>query len=325
MKNKTALIAGINGMDGSHLADFLLNKNYQIYGIQKPEQDINENTKHLENKITFLKGDISCQKSLLKCLEKSNPDEVYNLAGSSFLEDCWKNTEANANTTGLGTLRWLEAIKDFNKNLKFFQPASSEIFGRITENPANEKTPFQPKTQYGCSKLYGYWLCKNYRDNYNMFICNGILFNHESERRKPHFVSRKITLGVAKIEAGLTDHISLGNIDSKRDWGCSIDFVEAMWLMLQYKNPDDYVLATGKVHTIKDLLKCAFNHIGISDWEKYIKKDERFYRPAEVDVLIGDYNKAKNILKWEPKINFENMIKRMVDNDLKIVYNINKI
>jgi GDPmannose 4,6-dehydratase len=319
--SKKVLIAGINGMDGSHLADFLLDRGYHIYGIQKPDQSINENTTHLKNKITFLKGDLADQPSILKCLEESNPDEVYNLAGNSFLEDCWKNTESNANVTGLGTLRWLESIKTFNKKIKFFQPASSEIFGRITENPANENTSFCPKTQYGCSKLYGYWLCKNYRENYNMFICNGILFNHESERRKPVFVSRKITQGVAKIKLGLTDHISLGNIESKRDWGYAVDFVEAFWLMLQHHTPDDYVLSTGLLHSIKDLLNVSFNYVGIKDWEKYIKINKDFYRPAEVDVLIGNSTKAQNVLNWKPKTSFNEMVMKMVDNDLKIVYN----
>jgi GDPmannose 4,6-dehydratase len=319
--SKKVLIAGINGMDGSHLADFLLDRGYHIYGIQKPDQNINENTTHLKNKITFLKGDLADQSSILKCLEESNPDEIYNLAGNSFLEDCWKNTESNANVTGLGTLRWLESIKTFNKKIKFFQPASSEIFGRITENPANENTPFCPKTQYGCSKLYGYWLCKNYRENYNMFICNGILFNHESERRKPVFVSRKITQGVAKIKLGLTDHISLGNIESKRDWGYAVDFVEAFWLMLQHHTPDDYVISTGLLHSIKDLLNVSFNYVGIKDWEKYIKINKDFYRPAEVDVLIGNSTKAQNVLNWKPKTSFNEMVMKMVDNDLKIVYN----
>ena len=314
--SKRVLIAGINGMDGSHLADLLLNKNYQVYGIQKPEQNINENTKHLKDKINFLKGDISSQKSLLKCLEESNPDEVYNLAGSSFLEDSWKNTEENANLTGLGVLRWLESIKNYNKNIKFFQAGSSEMFGRVIKNPANENTQFQPKTQYGCSKLYGYWLCKNYRENYNMFICNGILFNHESERRKPHFVSRKITKSVAQIKLGLLDKIKIGNISSNRDWGCARDFVEGFWSMLQNSIPDDYVLATGKLHSIKDLLNVAFNYVGISDWEKYIEIDKNFYRPAEVDVLIGDSTKAKDVLGWQNKTKFKEMIEKMVEYDL---------
>lgn len=318
---KKVLIAGINGMDGSHLADYLLDKGYKIFGIQKLDQNLNENTTHLKNKITFLKGDLANQSSIFKCLEDSDPDEVYNLAGNSFLEDSWKNSESNANVTALGTLRWLESIKTFNKQIKFFQPASSEIFGRITENPANENTPLFPKTQYGCSKLYGYWLCKNYRENYDMFICNGILFNHESERRKPIFVSRKITQGVAKIKLGLTDHISLGNIESKRDWGYAADFVEAFWLMLQHPASDDYVVSTGSLHSIKDLLNIAFNHVGINDWEKYIKIDKKFYRPAEVDVLIGDSTKLRNNLNWHPKTSFKEMVIKMVDNDIKLIYN----
>lgn len=316
MKIKTALIAGINGMDGSHLADFLLNKNYKIYGIQKQNQSLNQNNKHLKDDITFIKGDLSDSNSIIKCLEVSSPDEVYNLAGNSFLEDCWKNTEENANLTGLGVLRWLEAIKIYNKNIKFFQAGSSEMFGRVTKNPADENTEFQPKTQYGCSKLYAYWLCKNYRENYGMFVCNGILFNHESERRKEHFVSRKITKSVAQIKLGTLDKIKIGNISSKRDWGCARDFVKGFWLMLQNKNPDDYVLATGKLHSIEDLLNIAFNYVGISDWTKYIEIDKNFYRPAEVEVLIGDSTKAKNFLGWENKTNFKEMIEKMVEYDL---------
>jgi len=317
---KTALITGINGMDGSHLADFLLKKDYKIYGVERRSSSKNRtNTSHLEGKIVFLQGDLTDQNSLLRCLKEANPDEVYNLAAQSFVGESWNTPEHTSEVTGLGVLRILEAIREFNPKIRFYQASSSEMFGRMIENPAKETTPFYPRSPYGVSKLYGHWITKNYRESYNMFACSGILFNHESERRGIEFVTRKISDGIVKIKLGISDHITLGNLDSKRDWGYAPDYVEAMWLMLQQDTPEDYVIATGDTYSIREFLSIAFNHIGISNWESYIKQDPRFMRPAEVDVLRGDFSKAKRELGWSPQTSFVDLVKKMVDNDLKLL------
>ena len=317
---KTALITGISGMDGSHLADFLLEKGYKVYGMERRSSYVNNiNTKHLEDQVTILTGDMTDQNSLFRCLKESNPDEVYNLAAQSFVGESWNTPEQTSNVTGLGVLRVLEAIREFNPKIKFYQASSSAMFGRMVENPANENTPFYPRSPYGVSKLYGHWITKNYRESYDMYACSGILFNHESERRGIEFVTRKISDGVAKIKLGLADHITLGNLDAERDWGYAPDYVEAMWLMLQQNTPDDYVIATGEKHSIRDFLEASFNYIGINDWESYVKQDARFMRPAEVDVLRGDYTKANKELNWTPKTSFNELVKIMVDNDLKLL------
>jgi GDPmannose 4,6-dehydratase len=319
---KRALITGINGMDGSHLADLLLSKNYKVFGMERRSSSKNRvNTSHLVDKITFLQGDLTDQNSLLRCLKESNPDEVYNLAAQSFVGESWNTPEHTSEVTALGVLRILEAIREYNPKIKFYQASSSEMFGRMVENPANENTPFYPRSPYGVSKLYGHWITKNYRESYDLFACSGILFNHESERRGIEFVTRKISDGVAKIKLGLIDHISLGNLDAKRDWGYAPDYVEAMWLMLQHEKPMDFVIATGQTYSIRDFLDCSFNHVGISDWSKYVKQDPKFYRPAEVDVLRGDYEKAHIILDWKPKTSFRELVKIMVNNDLKLLSN----
>ena len=320
---KTALITGISGMDGSHLADFLLKKGYKVYGMERRSSFINNiNTKHLEGKFEMLTGDMTDQNSLFRCLKESNPDEVYNLAAQSFVGESWNTPEQTSNVTGLGVLRILEAIREYNPNIKFYQASSSEMFGRMVENPAKETTPFYPRSPYGVSKLYAHWITKNYRESYNMFACSGILFNHESERRGIEFVTRKISDGVAKIKLGLQDHITLGNLDAERDWGYAPDYVEAMWLMLQQDKPDDYVIATGKKYSIRDFLDVAFAYIGITEWLSYVKQDEKFMRPAEVDVLRGDSTKAFNKLGWKPKTNFKELVKKMIDNDLNILKNV---
>ena len=317
---KTALITGINGMDGSHLADFLLNKGYSVFGMERRSSTKNRtNTLHLENKITFLNGDLTDQNSLLRCLKESNPDEVYNLAAQSFVGESWNTPEQTGDVTGLGVLRMLEAIREYGKNIKFYQASTSEMFGRMVENPAKETTSFYPRSPYGVAKLYGHWITKNYRESYDMFNVSGILFNHESERRGIEFVTRKITDGVSRIHLGLEDFIMLGNLDSRRDWGYSPDYVESMWMMLQQDKPDDYVIATGKSHSIREFLDIAFDCIGISEWSKYVKQDERFMRPAEVDVLCGDSNKANKKLGWYPKTSFSSMIKTMIEHDLKVL------
>jgi len=322
--NRRALITGINGMDGSHLADFLLSKGYEVFGMERTESEENRiNSSHLIGKVTFLKGDLVDGSSLSKCLKESNPDEVYNFAAQSFVGDSWMTPESQANITGLGVLRLLDAIREHgNKDLKFYQASSSEMFGKMYENPVKETTPLYPKSPYAVAKLYAHWITKNYRESYGMFNCSGIAFNHESERRGVRFVVRKITNGVAKIHLGLSDSITLGNIKIAKDWGYSLDFVEGMWLMLQQENPDDYILSTNKSRTIEDLLNIAFNFIGESEWTKYIKVDPKFIRPIEMDAIRGDYSKAKNILGWEPKTKFEEMVEKMVKNDINILKNI---
>jgi|TARA_R100000030_G_scaffold85940_1_gene69321 GDPmannose 4,6-dehydratase len=317
---KKALITGINGMDGSHLADFLLEKGYDVYGVERRSSTKNRtNTAHLEKKITFLNGDLTDQNSLLRCLKQSDPDEVYNLAAQSFVGASWDTPEQTGDVTGMGVLRVLEAIREYGKKIKFYQASTSEMFGKMVENPANENTPFYPRSPYGVAKLYGHWITKNYRESYDMFNVSGILFNHESERRGIEFVTRKITDGVARIHLGLEDYLTLGNLDSKRDWGYSPDYVKCMWLMMQQDNPGDYVISTGKSHSIRQFLDVAFSHIGITNWEKHIKQDERFMRPAEVDVLRGDSTKARQILNWEPETSFEKMVSIMVSNDIKLL------
>jgi GDPmannose 4,6-dehydratase len=315
--SKTALITGINGMDGSHLADFLLTKGYTVYGMERRSSSKQRtNTAHLEDKITFVDGDLTDQNSLLRLLKETNPDEVYNLAAQSFVGQSWQTPEHTSEVTGLGVLRILEAIREYNPKIKFYQASSSEMFGRMVENPASESTPFYPRSPYGVAKLYGHWITKNYRESYDMFACSGILFNHESERRGIEFVTRKISDGVARIHLGLADHITLGNLDAKRDWGYAPDYVEAMWLMLQQDTPDDYVIATNETRSIREFLDEAFKVIGISNWEPYIKQDPKFMRPAEVDVLKGDYTKASTNLGWNPKTSFSELVEIMVLNDI---------
>ena len=317
---KTALITGINGMDGSHLADLLLTKGYKVFGMERRTSSPNRtNSKHLEGKITFVNGDLTDQNSLIRCLKESNPDEVYNLAAQSFVGESWNTPEQTGDVTGLGALRMLEAIREYGKEVKFYQASTSELYGRMIENPAKETTPFYPRSPYGVAKLYGHWITKNYRESYDMFNVSGILFNHESERRGVEFVTRKITDGVAKIKLGLEDYITLGNLDSKRDWGYSPDYVESMWMMLQQDNPDDYVIATGKDHTIREFLDAAFTSVDITDWEKYVKQDPRFMRPAEVAVLCGDSTKAREVLGWYPKTSFKEMVSKMVHNDINLL------
>jgi len=317
---KRALITGINGMDGSHMADFLLEKDYEVYGLERRSSSKNRtNLKHVEDKIIFLTGDLTDQNSLFRAIKESDPDEVYNLGAQSFVGESWNTPEYTSDVTGLGALRILEAIREYDKQIKFYQASSSEMFGRMVENPAKENTPFYPRSPYGVSKLYGHWITKNYRESYNMFNCSGILFNHESERRGIEFVTRKISDGVAKIKLGLADHITLGNLKAKRDWGYAPDYVEAMWLMLQQEEPDDYVIATGETHSIGDFLDLAFHFVGIQEWQSYVKQDPKFMRPAEVDVLRGDSSKAREKMNWAPKTGFEELVKKMVDNDILLL------
>ena len=318
--NKRALITGINGMDGSHLADLLLDKGYEVFGMERRSSSKNRtNTQHLEGNISFVNGDLTDQNSLMRVLKDCNPSEIYNLGAQSFVGESWNTPEHTSNVTGLGVLRMLEAIRETDKNIKFYQASSSEMFGRMVENPARETTPFYPRSPYGVSKLYGHWITKNYRESYKMFACSGILFNHESERRGHEFVTRKISDGVAQIHLGLADHISLGTLDSKRDWGYAPDYVEAMWLMMQQDNPEDFVISTGETHSIREFLDAAFSCIGITDWKDYIKQDPRFMRPAEVDVLRGDSSQALRELGWKPKTTFKELVEKMVRHDIKLL------
>ena len=318
---KRALITGLNGMDGSHLADFLLEKDYEVFGLIRNKADnYLTNAKHLIGKVNIIKGELTDQNSLLRAIKDAEPHEVYNLAAQSFVGDSWNAPEMTGNTTGLGVLRVLEAIRESKKmDTRFYQASSSEMFGKMIENPANENSPFYPRSPYGVAKLYGHWITKNYRESYNMFAVSGILFNHESERRGHEFVTRKISDAVARIHLGLADSLSLGNIKAKRDWGYSPDFVEAMWLMLQQDRPEDYVIATGEVNSIENFLDIAFSEIGITDWTPYVKEDAKFFRPAEVDVLRGDWSKAEKELGWKPKTHFTNLVKKMVSNDIEIL------
>jgi len=315
---KRALITGITGMDGSHLADFLLTKDYEVFGLVRRSSNTNTiNINHIIDKITLIQGEMSDQNSLLRALKESNPDEVYNLAAQSFVGESWNSPENTSDITGMGVLRLLEAIREFNMDIKFYQASSSEMFGRMVENPSNEKSPFYPRSPYGVSKLYGHWITVNYRESYDLFACSGILFNHESERRGYEFVTRKITSNIAKIVTGKIDKFYLGNLEAKRDWGYAPDYVEAMWLMLQSNKPSDYVVATGETYSIKDFLNAAFDYVNISDWSNYVGIDKKFYRPAEVDVLNGDSSKIQSILGWKPKTSFEELVKKMVDSDLQ--------
>jgi GDPmannose 4,6-dehydratase len=319
MDKKRALITGITGMDGSHLADFLLSKGYIVFGMERRSSQKNrENTKLLEgnSNFTFLNGDLSDQNSILRVLKISKPNEVYNLGAQSFVSESWNTPEQTANITGLGALRVLEAIREYGEDIKYYQASTSEMFGNM-KGVANEHTIFNPRSPYGVAKLYGHWITKNYRESYNMFNVSGILFNHESERRGIEFVTRKITDGVARIKHGLQDNIILGNLETSRDWGYAPDYVESMWMMLQQDKPNDYVIATGQTHELRDFLSIAFEKIGISNWEKYILQDKKFMRPADVYYLKGDATKAKHNLDWKPKTSFEEMISIMVDNDIR--------
>ena len=320
--NKRALITGINGQDGSYMADFLLDMGYLVFGMERrSSRDARELTKHLEShpNFTFVNGDMCDQNSLLRCLKISDPDEVYNFAAQSFVGESWNTPEYTSEVTAVGVLRILEAIREYGKPVRFYQASSSEMFGRMVENPAKESTPFYPRSPYGVAKLYGHWITKNYRESYDMFNVSGILFNHESERRGMEFVTRKITHNVAKIATGKSDFFSLGNLDAKRDWGYAPDFVKAAWMMLQRDTPDDYIIATGETRSVRDFLDVAFSCINIKTWDKFVKIDPKFFRPAEVDILRGDYSKAKADLGWQPLTPFEVWVSRMVSHDIRLL------
>ena len=318
--SKSCLITGVNGQAGSHLSDLLLEKGYTVFGLERRKATLSRvNTKHLEGKIEFIQGDLTDQNSLLRALKISKPSEVYNLAAQSFVGESWNTPEQTSDVTGLGVLRMLEAIKEYDKRIRFLQASSSEMYGKLTDKVANEETKFHPRSPYGVAKIFGYWITRNYRESYHMYACNAICFNYEGPRRGHEFVTRKITDGVAKIYLGLEKTIRLGNLDAFRDWGAAEDTVRAMWGMMQLGRADDYVIATNTVHSVRQFLTEAFLAINIEDWKPYVAFDERFMRPAEVDYLRGDYSKAKNAFGWEPKIGFREMVRKMVANDIALL------
>ncbi len=317
MSKKVALITGITGQDGSYLAEFLLSKGYHVVGMVRRSSTENfERINHLRDKIDLKQGDLLDQLSLISILRDSKPDEVYNLAAQSFVPTSWNQAVLTGEFTAIGVTRMLEAIKEVDPKIKFYQASSSEMFGRVRETPQTEETPFYPRSPYGVAKAYGHYITVNYRESYDMFAVSGILFNHESPRRGKEFVTRKVTDGVAKIKLGLAKEIRMGNLDAQRDWGFAGDYVKAMWLMLQQDKPEDFVISTGVCYSVEDLVRIAFEHVGL-DWREYIVTDERFVRPAEVDLLLGDCTKAKKQLGWEPEVSFEAMIKMMVDADIE--------
>ena len=319
MGKKRALITGITGQDGSYLAEFLLEKDYEVFGLIRRSSTVNfERISHLQDKVELVSGDLLDQKSIVTALEAARPHEVYNLGAQSFVPVSWEQPMLTGEITGLGVMRMLEAIRACDEKIRFYQASTSELFGKAQETPQNEKTPFYPRSPYGVSKLYGHWITINYRESYNMYACAGILFNHESPRRGLEFVTRKITHGVARIKHGIDAELRLGNLDARRDWGFAGDFVRAMWLMLQQEEADDFVIATGQTRTIREFCQVAFAHADL-DWEQYVVVDERFFRPAEVNILLGDPARAREKLGWEPETSFEEMVRLMVDRDLELV------
>ncbi|MCO6432357.1 MAG: GDP-mannose 4,6-dehydratase [Deltaproteobacteria bacterium] len=317
MSTKTALITGITGQDGSYLAEFLLEQGYKVYGmVRRSSVEKFERISHLIGKIELVQGDLLDQFSLISVLKQVRPSEVYNLAAQSFVPTSWAQPVLTSEFTAIGVTKLLESIRLVDREIKFYQASSSEMYGKVRETPQTELTPFYPRSPYGVAKVYGHYITVNYRESYGLFAVSGILFNHESPRRGLEFVTRKVTDGVAKIKLGITKELRLGNLDAKRDWGFAGDYVRAMWLMLQQQQPDDFVIATGEMHTVKELVQIAFEHAGL-DWQKHVMLDKAFLRPAEVDSLVGDASKAKKILGWEPKVSFENMIKMMVDADIE--------
>ena len=316
---KTALITGITGQDGSYLAEFLLEKGYRVFGMVRRASTENfERIATIRDKVTLIQADLLDQMSLISIISESQPDEIYNLAAQSFVPTSWTKPVLTGQFTALGVTRVLEAMRLTKPDARFYQASSSEMFGKVAEAPQTETTPFHPRSPYGVAKVYGHFITVNYRESYGLYACSGILFNHESPRRGREFVTRKVTDGVARIKLGLANELHLGNLDAKRDWGYAGDYVKMMWMMLQQDEPDDYVVATGENHSVEELVQIAFEHVGLN-WKDYVKIDQRFVRPAEVDLLIGNPAKAREKLGWEPKVTFEEMIRMMIDNDLRMV------
>lgn len=333
---KNVLITGITGQDGSYLAELLLEKGYNVYGIMRRKSVVDYgNVEHIKDKINFIYADMTDPISLINAMKISQADEVYNLAAQSFVATSWEQPLATADIDAIGVTNMLEAIKTIKPEARFYQASTSEMFGLVQEMPQTEKTPFYPRSPYGVAKVYGHWITKNYRESYNLFACSGILFNHESERRGKEFVTRKITHAVARIKCGLQEYVELGNMDSKRDWGHSKDYVKAMWLMLQQEKPDDYVIATNETRTVREFVEKAFACVGMEiEWKGtgvdevgidkttgkiVVKVNPKFFRPAEVEVLLGNPEKAEKTLGWKREIDFDNLVKRMTENDLALV------
>lgn len=317
--SKRALITGITGQDGSYLAEFLLEQGYEVIGMVRRSSTVNfERISHIQDRITLVSGDLLDEVSLINILREHRPSEVYNLAAQSFVQTSWSQPVFTGETTALGVTRMLDAIRIVDPDIRFYQASSSEMFGKVVEVPQRETTPFYPRSPYGVAKVYGHWITVNYRESYNMHVTSGILFNHESPRRGIEFVTRKVTNGAARIKLGLDRELRMGNLEAQRDWGFAGDYVKAMWLMLQQDTADDFVIATGKTHSVRYLCELAFGYLDL-DYRDYVVLDERFMRPAEVDLLIGDPSKAREKLGWEPETSFEELIKMMVESDLKLL------
>jgi GDPmannose 4,6-dehydratase len=322
---KNALVTGITGQDGSYLAELLLEKGYKVYGLRRrTSTPIMENIEHIKHEIEFIDGDLLDQGSLMNAVRISNPDEVYNLAAQSFVGTSWIQPVLTGQSTAIGVANMLEAVRYVKPDARYYQASSSEMFGKVVETPQKETTPFYPRSPYGVAKVYGHWITVNYRESYDMYACSGILFNHESPRRGVEFVTRKVTDAVARIKLGLQTELRLGNLDAKRDWGFAGDYVKAMWLMLQQDKAEDFVISTGETHTVEELVSIAFSHVDLN-WRDYVVIDEKFVRPAEVDLLLGDCSKAKEKLGWKLEVGFEQMVKMMVDNDLQKISSNNNV
>lgn len=316
-----ALITGITGQDGSYLAEFLLSKGYTVIGMSRRSSTVNfERIKNIQDKITIIQGDLHDQSSMVSILEEFQPTEVYNLAAQSFVPTSWQQAVLTAEVTAVGVLRLLESIRQVNPKIRFYQASSSEMFGKVVEVPQKETTPLYPRSPYGVAKVYGHWITVNYRESYNLFSVSGILFNHESPRRGFEFVTRKISRSVAAIKTGKTTELRLGNLDAQRDWGYAMDYVRAMWMMLQQNEPDDFVIGTGETHSVREFCQIAFDYVGLN-YQDYVVQDPKFYRPAEVDLLISDPSKAKSKLGWEPSVTFQDLVEMMVYEDIRLLEN----
>ncbi len=314
---RRALITGLTGQDGSYLAELLLDEGYDVSGLVRRSSTLNfSRIRHIQERIDIVSGDLLDQNSLLSAIEEVDPDEIYNLAAQSFVPTSWKQPVLTGEATALGVMRMLEAIRRVKPETRFYQASSSEMFGKVRETPQDEDTPFYPRSPYGVAKVYGHWITVNYRESYDLFAVSGILFNHESPRRGLEFVTRKVTYAAARIKLGLANELRLGNLDARRDWGYAGDYVRAMWLMLQREDPGDYVIGTGITHSVRDLVDVAFSYLDL-DWNEYVVQDPRFLRPAEVDLLVADPSRARKELGWEPVVDFETLIKTMVDADLR--------
>ena len=319
MANKRALVTGVTGQDGSYLAEFLLSQDYDVIGMVRRSSTVNfERIAHIQDDIELVSGDLLDEASLIKVLADNRPDEVYNLAAQSFVQTSFSQPVLTGETTALGVTRLLDAIRTVDADIRFYQASSSEMFGKVVEVPQRESTPLYPRSPYGVAKVYGHWITVNYRESYGLHASSGMLFNHESPRRGLEFVTRKITHGVARIKHGLDTELRLGNLDSQRDWGYAGDYVRAMWAMLQQDEADDYVVATGDTHSVREFCEVAFGHVGL-DYNDFVRVDERFFRPAEVDLLVGDASKARDTLGWKPEVGFVDLARMMVDADLEVV------